>query len=250
MNETINNIDLLKAPNFNQIGSIQINTLILLMTFAALIFGFFFVFKKYIAPFLGSRRAVKKASILTFRLEVLIWGLFAVFAVYQLLTDSFYITISILILVILAGRNFWRDLFAGIAFKIENKFEINDPVKFGDFVGVLEKISTRNIQIKTENEELVLIPFRKLSNAVFIKRQAKGKLHSAKISLKIGTRSPDELLRQINNWIYQCPWAIVNDKVSAKIVSEDEILVTVYAIDLLSINKTEAYLKKRLNKVG
>lgn len=250
MNETTNHIDLLKAPSFSQLGSIQVNTIILLTAIALLIFGFFFIFKKYIAPFLGSRRAVKKASILSYRLEVLVWGLYTVFGLYQLLTDSFYITASILILVILAGRNFWRDLFAGIAFKIENKFEINDPVKFSEYVGVLEKISIRNIQIKTENEELVLVPFRKLTNSLFIKRQAKGKLHSAKLSLKIGDKNPDDLLVQINNWIYQCPWAVVNDKVSAKIVSEKEILVTVYAIDILSINKTEAYLKKRLNKIS
>jgi small-conductance mechanosensitive channel len=250
VNETANHIDLLKAPSFSQIGSIEVYTVILLGTLALFIFGFFFVFKKYIAPFLGSRRAVKKASILSYRLEVVVWGLYTVFGLYQLLTDSFYITTSILVLIILAGRNFWRDLFAGIAFKIENKFELNDPVKFADYVGVLEKISVRNIQIKTENEELVLVPFRKLSNALFIKRQAKGKLHSAKVSLQIGDRNADDLLVQINNWIYQCPWAVVNDKVSAKIVSDTEIIITVCAIDILSINKTEAYLKKRLNKVA
>ena len=250
MKEQANNIDLLKSLSFNEIGEIGVNTVVLLLIIASLIFGFFFIFKRYISPFLGSRNAIKKATILSYRIEVLSWGLFAVFGLYQLLSDSFYITATILILIILAGRNFWRDLFAGIAFKIENKFEINDPVKYEEYKGVLDKISIRNIQIKTENEELVLIPFRKLSNSLFIKRQAKGKLHSAKISLSIGDRNADDLIDLVNNWIYQCPWSVVTDKASAKIVSTSEILVTVYAIDFLSISKTEAYLKKRLNKVG
>lgn len=241
--------DLYQFQSSFQIGGISVQTLILLGIIAAFIFGFFYVFKRYVGPFLGSRKAIKKASVLAYRLEVLAWTVFSLFSIYLLLTDSLYITLVLLAVVMLAGINFWRDLFSGIAFRLENKFEVGDPVRFEDHNGILDNVSARNIQIKTDSEELVVIPFRKLSNAVFVKRQAKGKLHSAKISIHVGDKNIVNVIAKISDWIYECPWAINNEKVAAKQINEFEISVTVYAIDMLSIRKTEEYLKKRLNKL-
>lgn len=235
-------------PSF-QIGGISIQTLIFLGITAALIIGFFYVFKRYVGPFLGSRKAIKKASVLAYRLEVLAWTLFSLLGIYMLLSDSLYITLVLLAVVMLAGRNFWRDLFSGVAFRLENKFEVGDPVRFEEYNGILDNVSPRNIQIKTDSEELVLIPFRKLSNAVFVKRQAKGKLHSAKISIPVLDKNAEDVLAKITAWMYECPWSINNEKGNAKLVSGQEIAVTVYAVDVLSIAKTEDYLKKRLKKL-
>ncbi|MFT4601704.1 MAG: hypothetical protein ACI857_001887 [Arenicella sp.] len=239
-----------KQISMDQFGTIKVSTIIWLFLIGALIFGFFWVLRKYVVPYLSSRKAVKKANTLRYRLEILSWGLYSVFAVYQLLTDSLYITVILLLLLILAGRNFWRDLFAGIAFKLENKFSVKDPVRFEDHNGNLDKIGSRNIQIKTDSEELVIIPFRKLSGSVFIKRQAKGKLHSSKLSMNTGSKSPEEVVQNISDWLYQCPWAVVNEKVSPKITGAKELTFTIYAVDVASISKTEDYIKKRLNKLS
>jgi len=250
-NSELNINDLLgKQLTADQFGSIQVSTIIWLFLIAAFIFGFFWVLRKYVIPYLGSRKAVKKANILRYRVEILTWGLYSLFALYQLLTDSLYITVILLLLLILAGRNFWRDLFAGIAFKIENKFAVKDPVRFEDYKGNLDKIGIRNIQIKTDSEEIVVIPFRKLSSSVFIKRQAKGKLHSSKIVINTVTKKPEEVVQKISDWLYQCPWAVVNEKVSPKISGQNELTFTVYAVDAISIAKTEEYIKKRLNKLA
>ena len=252
MNETELNIPnpFKEEINIAEFGSIQVSTVIWLFLMAAFIFGLFWVLRKYIIPYLGSRKAVKKANILRYRIEILTWSLFSLFALYQLLTDSLYITVILLFVLILAGRNFWRDLFAGIAFKIENKFSVKDPVRFEEFTGNLDKIGIRNIQIKTDTEEIVVIPFRKLSSSVFIKRQAKGKLHSSKIVINTVTRNPEDVVQKISDWLYQCPWAVVNEKVSPKISGQHELTFTVYAVDVVSIAKTEEYIKKRLNKLS
>jgi small-conductance mechanosensitive channel len=237
------NLDLLnKQISAYQMGSISVKTVLLLLIIGGFMFGFIYILKKYIIPYLGSRKAVKKAKNTIYRIEILAWGAFAIFGIYQLLTDSLYITIVILVIIILAGINYWRDLFAGIVFRIENKFEVNDPVRFDDYNGILFKINPRNIQIKTDEEELVLVPFRNLSKNVFIKRQAKGKLHSAKINLPITGKSEEEIAKSIQKWLFHCPWAIINDKTVVHETNETSITITVYAVDIESISKIEEYL--------
>lgn len=241
------NLDLLnKQISAYQMGGISVKTVLLLLIISGVMFGFLYVLKKYIIPYLGSRKAVKKAKNTIYRIEIIAWGAFTIFAIYQLLTDSLYITIVLLIIIILAGLNYWRDLFSGIVFRIENKFEINDPVRFEEFNGILFKINPRNIQIKTDEEELVLIPFRNLSKKVFIKRQAKGKLHSAKINLPIDGKTEEEISKNIQQWLFHCPWSIINDRTVVFEVNNNVVIVTVYAVDIESISKIEKFLQAKI----
>lgn len=233
----------------SEFGVIEIKTMIFLLLIFALLFSFFFIFRKYFIPYLGSRKSVKKAKKTQFRIEVIVWTIFGLFSVYQLLADSLYITLVLLVLIALVAKNFWMDLFAGIAFKLENKFEVNDPVRFEDYDGSLEKISLRNIQIKTDQQEVVVVPFRKISASIFIKRQAKGKLHSGKITLQIGDRKSENIIQKLDDWVYQCPWAVMNESIHAKLQNDQSITFTVYATDSDSLQKIENYLKKRLKKM-
>lgn len=235
--------------NASEFGYIEVKTIVSLLLIFAVLFLFFFALRKYVIPYLSLRKSIKKGKILQFRIEVIVWGIFSLFALYQLLLDSLYITLIILLLIAISFMSFWMDFFAGIAFKLEHKFELNDPVRFENFEGVLDKVSTRNIQIKTDQQELVMIPFRKLSNAVFVKRQAKGKLHSAKIDLKLGEQQAEDVMKELSGWIYECPWAISGDQVNARKISDESISFTVYAADPESILKIESYLQIRLRKM-
>lgn len=232
----------------NRLGAISVQTVILLLIMSGILIGLFYIIKHYVIPYLGSRNAVKKGRKLTYRIEVIVWSVFIFFGLYQLLSDSLYITTVLLVVIILAGRNYWRDMIAGVIFRMEDKFKEGDPVSYENYNGILDKIAARNIQIKTDKEEMVLIPFRKVSDAIFVKRQAKGKLHSAQLSLPVGDRSVQEVMDLIHGWIYQCPWAIMNEKVSAKILGPGLIQVSVYAVDKESIDKTEEYLMNKLRK--
>ena len=229
-------------------GQIQVGTMIFILIIAAILMGFFFLMKKYIVPYIGSRRDKKRAKLYLYRIEVVSWIAFTLFSIYQLMVDSIYITSALLIVIILAGINFWRDLFAGIAFRLENKFELRDPVKYENYSGTLDNISKRNISIKTDKEELVTIPFRKLTSAIFIKRQAKEKLHSTQLTLHLGTQSAEEVLPKIDQWIFECPWTIDNENANTKVIGGGLIQLTVYAVDNDSIRKTEEFLQQRIRK--
>lgn len=234
--------------NAQRFGQIQVRTMIFVLIIAAILVGFFFVVRKYVVPYIGSRRDKRKAKVILYRIEVAAWIAFTLFSLYQLMVDSIYITSAILVVVILAGINFWRDLFAGIAFRLENQFELRDPVRYENYNGTLEEVNRRNISIKTDKDELVTIPFRKLTNAIFIKRQAKEKLHSTQLTLHLGSQKADDVLPNIDQWIFECPWAIDNENSNAKVIGGGLIQLTVYAVDNDSIRKTEEYLQQRLRK--
>lgn len=243
------NWDLLnKQISAQQMGAISVSTVTLLLLLGGFLLGFYFLLNRYFIPFLGSRRALKKAYRTSFILEVLSWTAFTFFALYQLLSDSFYISGVLILIIILAGKNYWRDLLGGVAFKLENKFGLNDTVKIDIYSGEIDEINRRNFRIKTDKEELVTISYRTLSNSVLVKKQAKGKLHSAQLTLQTGQKNDNEIKPLLKAWLLECPWAMNTEEVVSKIIAPGLIQITVYAVDDQSIQRIESYLQLKIRK--
>ena len=128
LNNSVNKV----VPTFDVdqwVGSgLGVRMVFALIVVAAVLFGFFYLFKKYMLPLLNSSKAIKKAKLLTFRIEVVLWLLFALIAITQLFTANIWITAGLLVVVGLVGLNFWRDFFPGLLLRVSNKFKIKDLV--------------------------------------------------------------------------------------------------------------------------
>mgnify|MGYP000707651469 FL=1 len=248
LNSSINPV----VPSFDvsQWGDagLGVNMVIVLIAFSLVIFGFFYLLKKYMLPLLDSSKAIKKAKLLAFRIEVVVWLLFALIAITQLFTASIWITAGLLAVIGLVGLNFWRDFFPGLLLRVSNKFKINDLVRFDEHSGKLEKLGVTSVHIKTDEEELIYIPYRKISDNIFVKRQAKGKLMSSKIILQIGSKDPDMIVDSVSEWIHQCPWAIPQATNNASIHPGGLLHVTVYAIDSVSLGKVERFIQEKVRQ--
>lgn len=228
-----------------QVGTISLNTIIILVILGLILFAFFFLLKRYVIPFLNSRKAIRKAQIKSFRFEVILWTVYAVFALYHLLAESIWISGIIIALIVLAGINFWRDLFSGIIFKLDNKFQAGDPVMFEGYTGIIEGIERRFLIVKTEHEELVRIPFRKVSAAVLIRKQAKGKLVSGRFVLpEIGR--DDKELEKLKHWIMNCPWIVSAENAQYSVDAEEQASVSFYCVDQASVERAKIFLKRKL----
>lgn len=229
-----------------KIGTISVQTIIVLLLLSLILIGFFYVAGKYVIPYLNSRKAVQKTKFRLFKLEVLAWAVFTLFALYNLLAESLWISGFIILAVGLIGFNYWRDLFMGIVFRLENNFKKGDPVQYMDHKGLIYKIDKRNIQLKTEDEELIFIPYRGISKDLLIKRQAKGKLKTAKLVINLNDLTFDEIVPKIQNLVFECPWAIMLEKPLVQLLENDRAGFSVYAVDHESIERVEKYLKSNL----
>lgn len=229
------------------VGSFSVNTIIFLLLISGILFASFYLIKRYILPYLGSRTAVRRSKVFVLRLEVLLWSLFGLFAVYRFLSSSIWISIVFLVLLGLIGFTFFRNFFIGLVFRLENKFRIGDPVRIGDYSGIIENIGIRNIQLKTDDEELVFINYHTVSQSNLVKRQAKGRLLSSRIILDIGEKDEIAMAKKVRDWLYQCPWAVINERIAINNSEKGKLLVTVYAVDQASIQQTEEFLKKKLS---
>ena len=232
----------------SRIGNLGIDTILIIVLIGLAVYGLFYILKRYIIPFQEPGKTAKKARITVFRIEVLVWGIFILYALTQLLTESIWIVAVLLAIVGLIGFNFWLDFFPGLWFRLQNRFAVNDPVRFNEFSGTIQKIGKTHIIIKSEDEELIYLSYRKIDRGTFIKRQAKGKLVSAKTSYDIAGLDRNEIGELFRQWAFECPWAIFSPQDDPVSISGDTLSVTLYAVDSASLGKIEQFLVIRFTE--
>jgi|GEM_PF-2691627 len=241
--------DLLTKDNTQIYGDqrfVGFDSFLLILAIGGVIFGFFYLIRNYLFPLLESEKMLAKMKVLSFRIEVLAWTSFALFTLTFLVVRNPIVISIILIIATLIGFSFWRNFFPGLFFRLSQAYKVEDTVVFDAVKGQIEKIGLTAVQLRTEHEALVSIPYMKIVDQVHAKQQAKGKLLSTKIVLPIGDRDTETMYKNLEKWLRNCPWAIPQQQLIMNRIEHDKIAVTVYAIDQYSLSKIERYL---LNKV-
>ncbi len=93
---------------------------------------------------------------------------------------------------------------------------------------------------------MVFIPYRNLSKDLLIKRQAKGKLKTSKLVFDLGELTFEAFSEKAQKLIYECPWAILHDKLVVQKNADNKVSLSVYAVDLESIDRIEKFIKEKI----
>jgi hypothetical protein len=125
---------------------------------------------------------------------------------------------------------------------------LNDPVRFREHVGFIEHISPLSIQIKTDTDEIVDLPYEHLRSDLLIKRQVKGKLLSDKLKLTFQNSTEKEILDLLEVWLYTCPWAVKSTKNAVQIIGDGELVLNVYAVDKETLMKASTFIRAKVSE--
>ena len=210
-----------------KLDNIGFYTIVILTAGAALIAGVFYLIKNYLIPFLKSRQTKERLRFTVFQLEVIIWTTYFMIGISLLIHDSLLTSLILLFLIALIGFNFWRNFFNGIIFKLQKNFEVKDPVQFDNHIGFIDRLTKTNIQIKTETDEIVYVPYFKL-NGDLLGHETKA-------------------IQLVEFWLYSCPWTVNTKGNKVQFIDEKSILITLYAVDKATLLKAIDYIRRQVN---
>jgi len=239
---------ILEAVQQEQGGKYSVQMLLLLLLIGGVIFASAYLVRNYILPFLESRKTKARAELTLFRLEVSSWGVFTLFALYELMRYNIWLTVILVLVTGICGLNFFKDFFPGLIYRIEERFKVGDLLRLGEYSGEVMSIGVRNLQLKTEDEELILVPYASITNKEIVKLQAKGRLISTKLTYQVERLLIDKIKTELPNWLRACPWAVVNESVHITETEEETLNITVYAVDQKSVGRIDDFLLLRIKE--
>ncbi len=232
-------------PHIEQNAELLSGWLVLFIAGLGIALFFLTVFvKRYIAPFFKTKYKITSINILWYRISVIIWAIYILFASYLFIKSSLVLSVSLLTLIILVGHQFLFDFFIGIYFRFENQIRIRDNFVYDNVSGEITKFGVRHLKIINTENEIVLIPYRKLLNETIKITKQVDNLKRKTISIELDGPVSDNIAR-LENQMKRCPW-IYNPKNYSITYHEDQVYyIHLLAKEEFTFNKVEAYLQDK-----
>jgi len=214
-------------------GTGELNIFLIILTFvvATGIIATYQLIFKLVIPSVKNRKFKQFISTWAFRSQLLAWCLFIMFFFYQYFNSAPYFTIASVTIVLILGWIFWRDLIAGLIFKIDNKVSIGDTIECCEHTGKVNFIGNRNIILESSNKEQVILYHRMIVSRGYkiIREQDIDNAIEFKVAkstlLKFGG------VKEVQKLIEASPWASTLNQPEILISDNDHYLIKIWALN-------------------
>jgi small-conductance mechanosensitive channel len=231
-------------------------TLIFLLLLGAMIFAFFRLFK-YLIQFM--RIPVRQREFLLKYLpatELFAWVAFLMWASQLLYSRGQIISIVPLliftIIIILLGWFLLKELVAGIIFRINNRYKINDYIHISGLSGRLLSVGLQCLEIEDAQGRIIAIPYSKVAGNIVSRAYPSQSILSHNFVLKIGRGDEANifnLIEKLRKTILTLPWSAQKKEPKIEIADESEdsiaFRITIYSLDEVYFKKTEKHLEEK-----
>ena len=217
-----------------------------LIGLAAFIFVVFYILQKYISPFLRTIYKFKYAKLYIYRLKIIAWFIYFIYCFYSILNSHLIIGSAITVFILLLGIFYWKDIFTGIYIKFEGKLKIDDDITFDTTNGIIIDFFDRGLQLKTDSDEIILIPYSRLFFTSISKKVDKGELRSRVILFSLPENNSSNSIRKIEDVLSICPWIYAHKPTIVERITETEFSISVFVNDDFSYQKVETFLVDHL----
>ncbi len=240
--------------NLSEFSNIAIYEFLIL----TLIIFVFFRIVNFLYPFIipKNRRAVGKKIVIV--AELLFWFVFFVGAIQFLMGKNQIFAIGIFILLIFTLSwitwYYLRDIFAGFFFKINNNLPDKKQITFENNKGEIIRKHLKHLEIETNNNELIFIPYTKLLNGVFSisEEQNENLNYNNTFIIEVKkTESLKETIKKIQTAILQLPWISPKNEPKILPISETKeflkLEITFFSVNNDYIFKIRSHIENKFN---
>lgn len=228
-----------------QTETISFTLLLFLGVIAVLLHTAFWLFRHFVYPLISSVKISRLTDKWLFRGELIIWLVYIGFALYGFLLDSPLITLVLLTLILILGWPVWRDFIPGLLFRLEGQVHVGDSIRYMEQESRVEAIGWRNLRSNTPAGETIITPYRKLSEAVLIRKRAEGKLYKHAFTVTLPEKTKGGMA-ELKAYLWECPWSVSSHQPVIKSLGDAHFEITAFAADESAAERQKAYIAWRL----
>jgi len=155
------------------------------------------------------------------------WVLFTINAVYRLAEVNPIVSLVVVGVILALGWQSIRDFVQGTIFRFQRGNLKGQRLKVKSYDGIVNKMENTKIELITDNEEILQIPYSKIISAVTIKPTATKHLIKGQIIVDVEENSTIEAAEsKLKTQLMNMPWVITSKGIKVeKIEGENQLKV-------------------------
>ncbi|NQV01065.1 MAG: mechanosensitive ion channel [Bacteroidia bacterium] len=162
-----------------------------------------------------------------------------------------FVVLAILLMVLFWISRFWvKDIIAGVIFRSSTRLKVEDQLHFGELKGTIKKFGNYSIELETQDNQTVFIPYGKLVDDVNIKSERTGQSKGYTFPL-VCPRSEESniVTQQIKSTILSTPWVSVTRMPVITLTAQTDenytFEITFFPIDKSFVGKIETLVQEK-----
>ncbi|OQX97002.1 MAG: hypothetical protein B6I24_10150 [Bacteroidetes bacterium 4572_128] len=187
-------------------------------------------------------------------IHLLFWIIYIVFGIEFLLDTNYFYPLGIFFMAIIMAIWFsWfavKDFIAGLIFKMEGDFFLNEIIKLEKYEGKILDFGYRNLKIETETNEIIYIPYSICLNKIVIKPNLLKNIATHNLTIKVKNEiSVSDKIKEIKLSILTLPWVSIKKSPKIKMLKKLENFtifeLIIFVHEKKYFYKIESFLKKK-----
>ncbi len=226
-----------------RLQSISLFLIVLLALAAVALYLFFWICRRQVIPLIKSRSRQNYWQAWLLRAELAAWSGLVLFGLYLFLLEAPVVTVVLAGLVIIAGRQWWRDFFAGLLFRLDRDTDVGDYLYHQGQQYRIDAIRSRSLKLNDDQGKTLILPYRLIEEVMVTKVVRKTPL--TPFTFQVENPSPDAAA-QIEHLLAECPWTAPAHPPKIKSLGEGRYQITSAAPNEQIREKQQRYLRERL----
>lgn len=189
--------------------------------------------------------------------ELALWSALFFWALHQLLGEAriypFVTAIIVIVLILVTGWYFLRDVVAGVILRADSVFRIGQEIKTPSLSGSISRIGWRSLLVITDDGEEIIVPYSQLINDRISLNTTNGKPAGYVANLKIpANQSPEYISSFLHKSMIETPWIVSPEKIKIRIQREEGYFlaeIRYHATGPEMAIKTEENLNREIEKL-
>lgn len=226
-----------------QLSTVPLGLVLMLGLLAAVLYALLFALKHYGLLLVKSRRRRNSLEALLFRVSLVLWLAWAVFAFYRLLLAAPVFALALALLLIVLGWPWWKDFYRGLLFKLEGDLCPGDYLTYQGQSYQVEKLRARSVRLTGENGGVLILPYHRLQALVI--HQSVEKTALSPFSFEVALEGPNGQQR-LEQWLAASPWTAPAYPATVVHLKADTYRITAYAPNTRIQKRQEAYIRQQI----
>ena len=192
-------------------NNIPTSLIILLLIQAFWIAAFFGVIQHVIVKAIRNERWHDFIAFYNPLVRNIVWILFAISVIYNLANANPVVSLAVVGVVLALGWHAIRDFVQGTIFRFQKGDIKGQFLKVKDYSGIVNKMQDTKIELVTNNEEIIQIPYSRIISAVTTKPTATKHLKVGNILVDLPENTNVEAVKsKIKHQLLNMPWVVSN----------------------------------------
>lgn len=210
--------------NFN---NIPISLLIVLLIQAVWIFAIFGLIQHIVLGLIRKEWLHDWVEFYNPLFRNIAWVLFTINAVYRLTEVNPIVSLVVIGIILALGWQSIRDFIQGTIFRFQKGNLIGQRLKVKSYDGIVSKMENTKIELITDNDEIIQIPYSKIISAVTSRPTATKHLIKGQIVINLSQDSTIEAAAsKLKTQLLNMPWVITSKGIKVeKIEGENQLKV-------------------------